>query len=253
MQNITTRSLLRKTILFSLMLHIIVLLVIPKFGSGAEYEPTLRDLRFFLEEMSVIKEDALTPTERDEIEGLFLEGPPDNFVTPASTTKSIKPGVISPRLDRSVLADYINREKAKESQDKEPKQLTKEELKMILKQLEKDMELRVLAGDSYRRIPTQSVGTKKRYIDIVRDQIEEQYFIPPKARVHKMRGSVVLKMTVSARGEINKLIFLEHSDFPILDMAAKAAIERAAPFPDISDKVDLDYLDIIVPFVFKPE
>lgn len=249
MQNITPRSLLGKTVLFSLMFHVIVFLVVPEFSSSEEYKPTLRDLRFFIEEIAVLKDDVRTPTGRDEIEDLFSEGPPDNFVTPASTIKSIEPGVISPRLDRSGLAGYINKERPEESRDKVSKQVTKGKLEIILKRLEEDMELKALAGDPYGR----GRVLKKRYIDIVRDQIEKQYFVPSKARIHKMRGSVVLKMTVSARGEIKKLIFLEHSDFPVLDMAAKAAIERAAPFPDISDKVDLDHFDIIVPFVFKAD
>ncbi|MFC1525151.1 TonB family protein, partial [Planctomycetota bacterium] len=89
-----------------------------------------------------------------------------------------------------------------------------------------------------------------RYLDQIRERIKAQYFVPDRAKWEKMRGTVVLQVTVSTQGEIKKLTFVNHSDFPLLDMAARGTVQHAAPFPDISHLVDFKELKFIVPIKY---
>ena len=93
-------------------------------------------------------------------------------------------------------------------------------------------------------------GENKPYLKRVQEQIQAKYFIPEEAKRQKLSGKVTVKITVSSKGEILEAEITKYSDFPILDMAALETVKAAAPFPDISKKVDMPSLTIIIPFIY---
>ncbi len=71
--------------------------------------------------------------------------------------------------------------------------------------------------------------------------------INPRARV---AGTVLMRFTVGLRGELLKTEVASSSGSPVLDKAAIAALERAAPFPPIPPEVSTQPLAFTQPFRF---
>lgn len=93
-------------------------------------------------------------------------------------------------------------------------------------------------------------GPRKRYVDQVRDKISAQYFMPEAAKRQSMHGTVRIQAEVRRDGTIAKITYLERSDFPVLDAAAKLAVQRAAPFPSLEGVVDFETIRINIPIKY---
>jgi protein TonB len=83
-------------------------------------------------------------------------------------------------------------------------------------------------------------------LDAIRELIESHLVYPPMARLQGIEGTVGVRFDVSAAGEPTGLAVVESSGFEILDEAALATVERAAPLPLVSPTVK-------VPVVFQLE
>ncbi|MBM3543284.1 MAG: TonB family protein [Alphaproteobacteria bacterium] len=75
----------------------------------------------------------------------------------------------------------------------------------------------------------------------------EQHKINPRTQ---LIGTAVVAFTVDASGEISSRRLSKSSGSKVLDEAAIASIERAAPFPPIPTELGRNHLEVSVPFKF---
>ena len=244
------------TLFLSTVIHFVIFLVLPNLTEQRELDRTTRDLKFLLEELFTTDEKVNIPSDLKSDRFLnqprFHRGQPaleseketplPPPVTEIPNTNPLPPWIISPRLEQKT----INQPSSSKNEPSN-KQLSPEKAQVILKELEKEFSLQTISDKNSSR----RAGPDKKYIEKVHDLIQAKYFVPPKAKTEKMFGRVVLQLTISTDGTIKKITFLERSDFPLLDRAAHTAVENAAPFPNIKDKVDLKELVFIVPFLFE--
>ncbi len=264
--------LLAITLLVSVIAHIFIFSFMPDFASRKKADLTMRDLKFLLEEVvlmdesgrtlrpDLLPEEPLAPVPlKTDIAGNSRspfppkDGSASGTETPETSTATAPdlapPWEVSPRLNAgpNTGSNSASTQSVKKNEPDSSRALSLEEARAKLKELEKELSLKTIS----RRTHSKQLSPSVRYVEQVRDRIQAQYFVPAKAQTQRMTGRVVLQLTIASTGEIKKLIFLEHSDFPVLDMAAHAAIESAAPFPNINNKVDLKKIVFNVPFVFE--
>jgi periplasmic protein TonB len=94
--------------------------------------------------------------------------------------------------------------------------------------------------DEYQKLPRRKfIGARTEgvvyaeYVDKWRQRIEKvgtQHF-PEEARRGKIFGSLVMTVHVKADGSVEKIEIDRSSGFPVLDNAARHAVELASPFP----------------------
>ncbi len=73
---------------------------------------------------------------------------------------------------------------------------------------------------------------------------------PPEARRDRMTGEVHVAFTVSANGGVGGISVVRSSGYPVLDQAAIATVQRAAPFPAIPDAAGRSSWPFTVPLAF---
>lgn len=88
---------------------------------------------------------------------------------------------------------------------------------------------------------------RQAYLGKVRSRIEAQKVLPKK---HAL-GTVVVRFTVDAKGQIVSREVVSGSGSPALDAAALDAVTRAAPFPSFPSGLSQPHLIVTVPFHFK--
>lgn len=78
-----------------------------------------------------------------------------------------------------------------------------------------------------------SLGALDRstYFDLVRQRIESHKRYPLTARKRQVQGKVVLRFTLSDRGDLQQVSVLRSSKSSDLDQAAMDAVRSAAPYP----------------------
>ena len=84
------------------------------------------------------------------------------------------------------------------------------------------------------------------YLGQVRKTLERSKVNPRS----KVAGTVLLKFTVGPKGELLSRTVQRSSGSKILDDAAMAALDRAAPFPPLPQEIASGPLEVQVPFRF---
>jgi TonB family protein len=118
--------------------------------------------------------------------------------------------------------------------------------KQRLKEAEAEMEARLSRLTPIQKLRF-GVWTAK-----VHDAIQSQYFVPSSARYHKMKGKILVRVTVRQDGSIQSMEMLERSHAAELNAAAKIMIKRAGPLPSLEGILDFPEFAIIVPIIFDP-
>jgi TonB family protein len=241
---------IKLTLIVSVAFHLLVLIILPALSFSKPYQYTCRDLDFIFEEL------------RAQPNNLKSEQPEPPKDTPKTITDNPKekPPETPPRTEEneltekniSVLPEEIKPNEPKEKPPDKPEDtvhstLTPEQAQQKLKELEEFYDRSNLTPELRLRL----AGENKPYLKRVQEQIQAKYFVPEEAKRQKLSGKVTVKITVSPKGEILEAEITKHSDFPILDMAALETVKAAAPFPDISTKVDMPSLTIIIPFIYQ--
>ena len=104
------------------------------------------------------------------------------------------------------------------------------------------------------REETVSLNTQEfRYISYfskIKDRIEMNWNYPMLAQVRGQQGDLLLRFTIAREGDVERIVLLKGSGHPLLDEAAIAAIRKAAPFPPIPVRLELDRLNILATFEY---
>jgi len=101
-------------------------------------------------------------------------------------------------------------------------------------------------GPATQQASARPIAARTHDLATVRAGIARTLVYPPSARRNGLEGKVLLEFVLLADGRIRELALRSSSGFPVLDAAALAAVERAAPFPPPG----VDVL-VVVPVVFR--
>jgi protein TonB len=85
----------------------------------------------------------------------------------------------------------------------------------------------------------------------VRDGVDAAKRYPRLARQAGQQGRALLKFRLQRSGEVTGLRVIDSSGFAILDDAALAAVERAAPFPDQGRQIAGESIEVVLPISFR--
>lgn len=117
-----------------------------------------------------------------------------------------------------------------------------------------------------KRIQEENARPRKRYVspstqeaayalyyDHLRRKIEARgTFFFPESQGHKLYGSLIMVITIDARGQVLTSDVSQSSGNPILDMQAKAIAKQAGPFGPFNDEMrrQMDQLALVTRFSF---
>lgn len=235
-------SLIWYTITASVAGHLIILFLVPALISGSSDTYTLRDLTFLVEEIAQrpdkLSQDSEVKVSQDPT------APKNNPLSDEAVQKTTSATFPAGPLNKEGIV-FNGKQVRKDSIPEPESTITVKEARAKLKELEHKIG-NISDTERLAQIPEQ-----KSYLEQVKEQLLQHYHVPRKAKYHGMTGEVVLQITIHQTGRLLDTKILRHSDFPVLDIAAEATVERAAPFPDISTKVDLPQITITVTFQYK--
>ncbi len=74
---------------------------------------------------------------------------------------------------------------------------------------------------------------------------------PKRARDFNQEGLVVIKVTVNRKGEVTDTVVETESEHERLNTAARQAIDRSSPYPEMPDTLEVQQVVVTLPFNFK--
>ncbi|KQV38173.1 MULTISPECIES: energy transducer TonB [unclassified Rhizobium] len=89
------------------------------------------------------------------------------------------------------------------------------------------------------------------YAGKVRSKLNRAFRYPSSAKREGLTGTAQVRFTVSANGSVSGVGIARSAGFPILDQAALAAVQRAAPFPKIPEGAGRSSWVFTIPLVFE--
>ncbi|MBM3239559.1 energy transducer TonB [Candidatus Poribacteria bacterium] len=95
------------------------------------------------------------------------------------------------------------------------------------------------------------IAPMREFLELIRKKIETVKMYPNWAREAGYEGTTKIRFAILSDGQLGEVSIIDSSGYDILDNAAIAAIEKAAPFPPLPDTLNRDILRIELPIVFK--
>jgi TonB family protein len=89
------------------------------------------------------------------------------------------------------------------------------------------------------------------FLEAIRRKIENAKMYPHWAREAGYEGITKIRFAILSNGQLGEISIVGSSGYDILDNAAIAAIEKAAPFPALPGSLNRDILKVELPIVFK--
>lgn len=180
--------------------------------------------------------DALETIETAEITPMVAEAPPP--VEEIKEIDELKDAITS---EASVVEDNIVKEE-------EPPPEKKEEPITEVQPIDQPEQVAIVSEQSSGEEKLGSIDATARtqYLGKLRDMLERSK-INPRSR---LAGTVWVKFTIGPNGDLMSREITTSSGSKVLDDAAVAALERAAPFPAMPQNVADEPLIVSVPFKF---
>lgn len=244
---------IKLALIISVAVHLVVLIILPASSFSKSYQYTSRDLDFIFEELRAQTNSLKTDKPELPRSATSNEPPKTIAAKPEETPPQTQPEEqTNTKESIAVMSEEIKAIEPKEEPPAKPEEtvhstLTTEQAQQKLKELEEFYDRCNLTPELRLRLAEEN----KPYLKRVHEQIQAKYFVPEEAKRQKLSGKVTVKIKVSSKGEILDAEITKHSDFPVLDMAALETVKAAAPFPDISKKVDMESLTIVIPFIYQ--
>lgn len=233
------------TLSASLSIHLLVIIAslpfyranaaVEAFDAGTGNDQTFVEQGIALEGMSKLG-DAIETIETAEVTPAPAEAPPP--------LPEVKP------VDE--LRDAITAQESKVEDNivkaEEPPPVTPPPPQVVQAQ-DQPQQVAMVSEQSSGEAKTGSINTTSRtqYLGKLRDVLEKAK-INPRSR---LAGTVIVKFKIGADGELISREVTTSSGSPVLDDAAMAALERAAPFPPMpTDVANNEPMVVSVPFKF---
>ena len=89
------------------------------------------------------------------------------------------------------------------------------------------------------------------YTPVIVQKIFKKITYPGRAIDRGQEGTVRMEVLINKQGVIEKVTVTQKSRYSALNKAAVRAVERAAPFPNIPDAINVDFFELTVPITFK--
>jgi protein TonB len=226
------------TWLLSLGFHAAILLALIGISTGGAALDQGSGNDVFVVEQGIALEGVAKLGEAEEkIE--VMDVPPVQPTTVPERVEEVKPDLtnVVTSTEASTEAETV-KEEPKPIEDEKPKPVTvQEQAPQVAALEEKSSGAEQRGGDT---------NARREYLGSVRKSLERNKVNPRS----QMSGTVILRFTVGAAGEILARNVQTSSGSKVLDEAALAALERSAPFPPIPSNLAPGPIEVQVPFNF---
>jgi protein TonB len=225
------------TIVLSLALHAALFLPLMSFGGGAALEAGTGSDMVVVEQGIAL--EGLTKFGEAEEMIETVDIPPVQAADVPEPVEEIKPE----------LTDVVTSTEGKHEEQvvaEEPKPI-EEERPVAVPVEEQAPQVATLIEQSSGAAQEGGDTTQRRaYLGQVRKTLERSKVNPRSS----MSGTVLIRFTVGAKGELLSRMVQKSSGSKVLDDAAMAALDRAAPFPPLPQEIARGPLEVQVPFRF---
>ena len=224
-------------IVFSLGLHAALFLPLMSFGGGAALEAGTGDDQVVVEQGIAIEGLAKFGEAEEMIETVDI--PPIQAAEVPQPVEEIKPELTDVVTSTEGKHDeHVMSEEPKPVEEDRPQEVAvAEQAPQVATLIEKSSGAAQEGGDTTQR---------RAYLGQVRKTLERSK-VNPRSTIS---GTVLIKFTVGPKGELLSRTVQQSSGSKILDEAAMAALDRAAPFPPLPQEIASGPLEVQVPFRF---
>lgn len=225
------------TIILSLALHAALFLPLMSFGGGAALEAGTGDDLVVVEQGVAIEGLAKFGEAEEMIETVDI--PPIQAAEVPQPVEEIKPELTDVVTSTEGKHDeQVMSEEPKPVEEDRPQEVAvAEQAPQVATLIEKSSGAAQEGGDTTQR---------RAYLGQVRKTLERSK-VNPRSTIS---GTVLIKFTVGPKGELLSRTVQQSSGSKILDEAAMAALDRAAPFPPLPQEIASGPLEVQVPFRF---
>jgi protein TonB len=225
------------TIVLSLALHAALFLPLLSFGGGAALEAGTGDDQVVVEQGIALEGLAKFGEAEEMIETVDI--PPIQAAEVPQPVEEIKPELTD--VVTSTEGKYEERvvtEEPKRVDEERPQEVpVKEQAPQVATLIEQSSGAAQEGGDTTQRLA---------YLGQVRKTLERSKVNPRSTK----SGTVLIKFTVGPKGDLISRTVQQSSGSKLLDDAAMAALDRAAPFPPLPQEIASGPLEVQVPFRF---
>jgi protein TonB len=225
------------TIILSLALHAALFLPLMSFGGGAALEAGTGDDLVVVEQGIAIEGLAKFGEAEEMIETVDI--PPIQAAEVPQPVEEIEPELTDVVTSTEGKHDeQVMSEEPKPVDEDRPQEVpVEEQAPQVATLIEKSSGAAQEGGDTTQR---------RAYLGQVRKTLERSK-VNPRSTIS---GTVLIKFTVGPKGELLSRTVQQSSGSKILDEAAMAALDRAAPFPPLPQEIATGPLEVQVPFRF---
>ena len=225
------------TIIFSLGLHAALFLPLMSFGGGAALEAGTGDDQVVVEQGIAL--EGLTKFGEAEEMIETIDIPPIQAAEVPQPVEEIKPELTDVVTStEGKHEEQVMSEEPKPVEEERPQAVpVEEQAPQVATLIEQSSGAAQEGGDTTQRLA---------YLGQVRKTLERSKVNPRST----MSGTVLLKFTVGPKGELLSRTVQRSSGSKVLDDAAMAALDRAAPFPPLPQEIASAPLEVQVPFRF---
>jgi protein TonB len=224
------------TWLVSLGLHAALLLSFITFAAGASYDMGLGEDNFSTERTITV--EGLTQFGGNEEVVEAIETPPVQEATPPKPLEEIKPelnDVIA--ATESAREEEVAKDVPKPVKEEKPIEVAVQEQAPTIATTQETLGSKQQGGNTTQR---------RAYLGTLSKSIEHAK-VNPRSR---QEGTVMVRFTVGPDGNLISRAVEKSSGSKVLDDAAVAALDRAAPFPPMPQNVAQGPIEVSVPFEF---
>jgi len=225
------------TIILSLGLHAALFLPLMSFGGGAALEAGTGDDLVVVEQGIAL--EGLTKFGEAEEMIETIDIPPIQAAEVPQPVEEIKPELTDVVTStEGKHEEQVMSEEPKPVEEEHPQAVpVEEQAPQVATLIEQSSGAAQEGGDTTQRLA---------YLGQVRKTLERSK-VNPRSTIS---GTVLLKFTVGPKGELLSRTVQQSSGSKILDDAAMAALDRAAPFPPLPQEIASGPLEVQVPFRF---
>jgi protein TonB len=225
------------TILLSVGLHAALFLPFMSFGGGAALEAGNGDDMVVVEQGIALEGLAKFGEAEEMIETVDI--PPVQAVETPQPVEEIKPELTDVVTStEGKHEEKVMTEEPKPVEEEHPTEVpVKEQAPQVATLIEQSSGAAQEGGDTTQR---------RAYLGQVRKTLERSK-VNPRSTIS---GTVMIRFTVGPKGELLSRTVQRSSGSKLLDDAAMAALDRAAPFPPLPQEIASAPLEVQVPFNF---
>jgi protein TonB len=225
------------TIVLSLALHAALFLPLLSFGGGAALEAGTGDDQVVVEQGIALEGLAKFGEAEEMIETVDI--PPIQAAEVPQPVEEIKPELTDVVTStEGKYEEQVVTEEPKRVDEERPQEVpVKEQAPQVATLIEQSSGAAQEGGDTTQRLA---------YLGQVRKTLERSKVNPRSTK----SGTVLIKFTVGPKGDLISRTVQQSSGSKLLDDAAMAALDRAAPFPPLPQEIASGPLEVQVPFRF---